>query len=138
MTILVAVGDDDRVKSVLDVGVRLTQAFEQDLIVAHVTANETASGDDRSFRQRIRTFLSDMDAQAKITLKYLDRSSLRSGTAIGKQLVDIAEGVEIEHIVVGYRSKDQLGELREGHTGFTVAKSATVPVTIVPEAVQTD
>lgn len=136
MAILVAIGDDDRFEAVLEVAAQFARGMDQSLTVAHVTANETASGDDRSFRDEIRSFFSGTGVQAEVTLEHLNRSGLRSGTAIGKQLVDIAEGVEIDHVVIGHRSKTQLAELRDGHTGFVVAQEATVPVTIVPEAVE--
>jgi hypothetical protein len=38
--------------------------------------------------------------------------------------------------VIGHRSKGRLAAVREGHTGFVVAEEAAVPVTIVPEAVE--
>jgi nucleotide-binding universal stress UspA family protein len=135
MAILVAISDDDRFEAVLEVAEQLARGMDQTLTVAHVTDNETASGDERGFRDEVRSFLSETNLQADISLEHLNRSGLRSGTAIGKQLVDIAEGVEIDHVVIGHRSKSQLAELRDGHTGFVVAQEATVPVTIVPDAV---
>jgi len=135
MAILVALGDDDRFETVLAVAVQLANGLDQALTVAHVTENQTASADDRSFRDAIRAWLSDVDVTATSRWN-INRSSLRSGTAIGNQLVDIAEGVEIDHIVIGHRSKTQLETLRDGHTGFVVAEAAGVPVTIVPEAVE--
>jgi K+-sensing histidine kinase KdpD len=136
MSILVAIGDDDRFEVVLQVAARFAGEMNQDLIVAHITANKMASGDDRSFRDEIRSVVSEADVQADTTLEHLNRRRLRSGTAVGKQLVDMAKGVEIDQIVIGHRQKTQLAELREGHTGFVVAQGATVPVTIVPETVE--
>ena len=135
MAILVAIGDDDRFEAVLDVAIQLADGLYQPLTVAHLTEHETASAEDRRFRDEIRSYLSDVDITADVSLEHLNRSSLRSGTAVGNQLVDIAEGVEIEHIVIGHRSKSQLETLRDGHTGFVVTEAAGVPVTIVPEAV---
>jgi threonine dehydrogenase-like Zn-dependent dehydrogenase len=64
-------------------------------------------------------------------------SNISTGAgSVGKQLVDLASDVEIEHIVIGHRSKNRLAAVREGHTGFVVAEGAAVPVTIVPEAVE--
>lgn len=135
MAILVAIGDDDRSEPVLRVAARFAEGMRQELIAVHVTTDKTASGDDRDLRDEIRSVVSEAGVQADVTLEHLNRSGLRPGTAIGKQLVEMAEGVEIEQIVLGYRQKNQLAELREGHTGFVVAQEATVPVTIVPEAV---
>jgi nucleotide-binding universal stress UspA family protein len=136
MAILVAISDDDRFEAVLETAARLAETMDQSLTVAHVTANRTASGAERSFRDDIRSFLADSGLETEIALEHLDRSGLRSGTAIGKQLVELADDVEIDHIVVGHRSKSHLTALRDGHTGFVVAEGASVPVTIVPEAVE--
>jgi K+-sensing histidine kinase KdpD len=138
MGILVAIGDDDRFEAVLGVAARLAEDTDQNLVVAHVTAEASATGDDRSFRDEIRSALSKVDVQVDISLEHLNRDGLRSGAAIGKQLVDIATDVGIDHIVIGHRSKNRLAELRDGHTGFVVAEEASVPVTIVPEDVSAD
>lgn len=136
MAILVAIGDDNRFETVVQIAAQFAEETGQGLVVAHVTAEKTASGDDRSFRDEIRSVVSETGIEAEVTLEHLNRSGLRSGTAIGKQLVDMAEGVEIDQIVIGHRDKTQLSELREGHTGFVVAEEATVPVTIIPEGVE--
>ena len=136
MAILVAIVYDDRFEVVLQVAARFAGEMGRDLTVVHITADKTASGNDRSFRDEIRAVVSETDVQAEVTLEHLNRRRLRSGTAVGKQLVDMAEGVEIDHIVIGHRQKTQLAELREGHTGFVVAQEATVPVTIVPETLE--
>nr|ABT17390.1 universal stress protein [uncultured haloarchaeon FLAS10H9] len=134
MSILVAVGDDDRFESVLSVAVRLAEGLSQELTVAHVTANEVTTGKDHDFRDRVQSFLSDSPVRAEVTFEQLSRSGIRSGTAIGKQLIEITEDVSVEHVVIGHRSKTQLAELRDGHTGFVVAEESAVPVTIVPES----
>lgn len=134
MGILVAVSDDDRYRAVLDVAVELASGLEQKLYVTHLVRDAEASAEDRTFRDEIRTYLSDTDVPVEINLEYLDRESFRSGTAVGKQLSDFTTDVGVDHIVLGHRSKDRLSALREGHTGFVVAEEAAVPVTIVPEA----
>jgi nucleotide-binding universal stress UspA family protein len=134
MGILVAVSDDDRYRAVLDVAVELASGLEQKLYVTHLVRDAEASAEDRTFRDEIRTYLSDTDVPVEINLEYLDRGSFRSGTAVGKQLSDFTTDVGVDHIVLGHRSKDRLSALREGHTGFVVAEEAAVPVTIVPEA----
>lgn len=135
MSVLVAVSDDDRYETVLDVAVRLAAGLDQQLIVTHVTETDAASGDERSFRDDVQSYLSDVDLSVDVSLDHLGRSGLREGTAVGKQLLELTARVDIEHIVLGHRSKDRLQALREGHTGFTVAQEAAVPVTIVPEGV---
>ncbi len=137
MTILVAVGDDDRLEAVLSVAVRLADGLYQSLTVAHVVTEGATTGADRSVRDSVESVLSDADVAVEVTFESLSRSGLRSGTAVGKQLIDATDDVEVEHVVIGHRSKTRLAELRDGHTGFVVAEGSTVPVTIVPDGVET-
>ena len=134
MAILAAISDDDRYEAVIETAARLAEATGQSVTVAHVTANATASGTERDFRDEIEAFLGGIGVEATVTLEHLDRSGLRSGTAVGKQLVDMSDDVAVEHIVIGHRSKGQLASLRDGNTAFAVAEGASVPVTIVPDA----
>jgi nucleotide-binding universal stress UspA family protein len=133
MAILAAISDDDRFETVLETAARLAETTGQPLTVAHVTANANASGAEHALRDEIRAFLEDSGVETTVTLEHLDRSGLRSGTAVGKQLVDMSDDVSIDHIVIGHRSKGYLASLREGHTAFAVAEGASVPVTIVPD-----
>ncbi len=136
MGILVAIGGDDDYETVLAVALRLADGWNDGLRVVHVTATESASTDERAFRDELRAFLSEADPSAEVALEHLDRSGLRSGTAVGKQLLELAEDVDTDHIVLGHHSKTRFRTVREGHTDFTVVDEATVPVTIVPEGVE--
>ncbi|MFB6227008.1 MAG: universal stress protein [Halobacteriales archaeon] len=136
MGILVAIGDDARHEAVLNVAVRLATGLNQGLYVAHVTDEVSASMDERTLRDEVRETLSESNVPVDVNLEYLNRSGLRSGTAVGKQISDLTNDVEIDHVVIGHRSKGRLTAVREGHTGFVVAEEAAVPVTIVPEAVE--
>ena len=135
MAILVAVTDDGRFKTVLDVAVRLASGLNQELYVTHITETPSASSEERAFRDDVRTVLSEATVPFEITLEHLDRDGFRSGSTIGKQLLELAAGVEVEHIVLGHRSKNRMIAVREGHTSFVVAREAGVPVTVVPEGV---
>jgi nucleotide-binding universal stress UspA family protein len=103
--------------------------------VTHITKTASASTAERTFRDDVRAFLSEAEVPVEIDLEHLDRSGLRSGTAIGKQLLELTEDVAIDHIVIGHHSKNWLTTVREGHTDFVVAEKAAVPVTIVPGGV---
>jgi K+-sensing histidine kinase KdpD len=132
MSVLAAVSDDDGFETVLTIAMRVAAGLDQDLRVAHITAETDASSNERAFRDDIQAFLSEADIPTEVSLEHLDRSGLRSGTTIGKQLAELAEDVGISHIVIGHHSKNRLTTVREGHTGFVVANEAAVPVTIVP------
>lgn len=136
MSILAAVSNDAEVERVLTVAMRLAAGLEQGLRVTHITEEKSASRSERAFREDVRGFLSEADMPVEVNLEYLDRGGLRSGTAIGKQLLELTQDVDIEHVVIGHHSKTRLTAVREGHTDFKVAEEAPVPVTIVPEAVE--
>lgn len=135
MGILAAVGDDANFEAVLDVAERLATGLDQELYVTHVTEERDASGSEREFRDEVREFLSNADTRVEVDLQYVDRGGIRSGTAVGRQLLELTEDVEIDHVVIGHNSKDRLTAVREGHTDVTVTEEATVPVTVVPEGV---
>jgi nucleotide-binding universal stress UspA family protein len=135
MSILVAVSDDEDFETVLTVAMELASALETGLQVTHITGKESASSRERDFRDEIRAFLTEADVPVEIGLDHLDRGGLRSGTAIGKQLLEMTEDVDVDHVVIGHHSKNRLRTASQGHTDFVVAEEATVPVTIVPEAV---
>jgi K+-sensing histidine kinase KdpD len=135
MSVLAAVSDDDNFETVLSVAEQLAAGLDQRLSVTHMTENRDASDSERRFRDDVRASLSDAEIDAEVDLQYMDRSGLRPGTAVGKQLLELTEDVEIDHIVIGHNSKDRMTAVREGHTDFTVAEEAAVPVTIVPDSV---
>ena len=135
MTILVAVSDDDSYEPVLTTAVRLAAGLNQPLRVTHITETDSASGAERAFRDDVRAFLAETEVDVEVDLEHLERGGLRQGTAVGRQLLELAEDVDVDHVVVGHRSKDRLTTVREGHTDFTLVEDARVPVTIVPGAV---
>jgi len=133
MTILVAVSDDGMQDAVMDTGVRLGRAFEQELYVVYVTEEETASTRARKIRDELRAALEDRDVSFSVAIEHVEHANPRSGRAVGKQLADIASDVDIAHVVVGHRSKALLSRLVSGDVAFTLAETAEVPVTVVPD-----
>ena len=135
MTILVAVNDDNSHELVLTVALRLASGLKQPLWVTHITETEHASDAERAFRDDVRAFLAEEAVDVDVDLEYLNRGGLRRWTTVGRQLLELAEDVKVDHVVVGHHSKDPLTTVREGHTDFTLVEDARVPVTIVPGAV---
>ncbi len=137
MSVLAAVSDDDNFETVLSVAERLAAGLDQRLSVTHMTEHSDASDSERRFRDDVRASLSDAEVEVEVDLQHMDRGGVRPGTAVGKQLLELAEDVEIDHVVIGHNSKNRITAVREGHTDFTVAEEAAVPVTIVPDGVDT-
>lgn len=133
MTVLVAVGDDSLSGQVLDVGARLGRAFDQALYVVHLTEQEAATAGEREIRDKVHAELGDLGIEFEVGIEYVSHERARRGKGIGQQLAEIAEDESISHIVIGHRSKALFERLREGDTAFTVADTANVPVTVVPE-----
>jgi nucleotide-binding universal stress UspA family protein len=132
MSILVAVSDDDSVDPVLTVALELATGLDQRLQVTHVTSDRHASTREREFRSELEALLGDVDGSVDVELAHLGQSGLRPGTTVGTQLLELAQDVEVDHIVMGHHSKSRLASVREGHTDFAVVDEAAVPVTIVP------
>jgi nucleotide-binding universal stress UspA family protein len=133
MTVLVAVSDDGMQKAVVDTGVELGRAFEQELYVVYVTEEETASARAREIRDELRADLETRGVPFSVAIEHVEHADPRSGRAVGKQLAEIASDVAISHVVVGHRSKALLNRLVSGDVAFTLAETAEVPVTVVPD-----
>jgi nucleotide-binding universal stress UspA family protein len=138
MTVLVAVADDRVRRRVLGVAVELGRALGEDLYVVHLTDEPYADSEIRAVRDRLREDLLDSGVGFSVSIEHVEHGGTRPGTAVGRQLADIASDVDITHAVVGHRSKELLGRLLRGDTAFTVAEAANVPVTVVPEGVAED
>jgi nucleotide-binding universal stress UspA family protein len=132
MTLLVAVADDELRDAVLETAVELGAALETDLEVVHLTTDATADGDARAIRDQVRERLADAPVGVTVTLEHVEHETARSGTAVGRQIADIASDVAISHVVVGHRSKAVVERLVDGDTAFAVADAVSVPVTVVP------
>jgi len=135
MVVLVAVADDAVRDQVLAVGIELGQALERGLYVVHLTDEELADNETRHVRDGLREELAGRGVAFSVAIEHLERDAAREGEAVGRQLADIASDVDVDHAVVGHRSKGVIERLTAGNTAFAVADAATVPVTIVPEGV---
>ncbi|MEF8851685.1 MAG: universal stress protein [Haloarculaceae archaeon] len=133
MTVLVAVTDDGMQEAVVDTGVGLGRALEEELYVVYLTEAETASAAAREMRNELRADLESRDVPFSVGIEHVQHVTPRSSRAVGRQLADIASDVAISHVVVGHRSKAFLGRLVTGDVAFTLAETAEVPVTVVPD-----
>lgn len=138
MTVLVAVTDDGMAEAVVDTGVRLGRAFEEELYVVYLTEDETASAETRAIRDDLHDDLQSRDVEFSVGIEHVEHVTPRSSRAVGKQLADIATDVAITHVVVGHRSKARLERLVSGDVAFTLAETADVPVTVVPDPLTTE
>lgn len=136
MTILVAVANDAVSEEVLDTGVRLGAALDEELYVVHLLEDELADAQAKRVRDMLRTRLADETVVATVALEHVGRSGSREGTRIGHELLELASDVDITHIVMGHERKGLTGRLASGDAAFSVVEAASVPVTIVPDGTE--
>lgn len=133
MVILVPVDDGPLRERVLDTAIALGRGLDQELYVVHLTTDESADGEAKRVRDEISEKLSEAGVPATVALEYVSHIAGRPGTRIGQEVIELASDVDISHIVMGHTTQGVLRELARGSAAFSVAKHATVPVTIVPE-----
>lgn len=131
MTLLVAVADDGVSERVLATSVRLGQALGEPLSVVHLIEAETATAAERAFRDEIQNSLDEEAIEYSVGIEHV--AGRESASAVATQIAEIATDADIDHIIVGHRSKGLLSRLLTGNTAVEVASAADVPVTIIPE-----
>jgi len=137
MTVLVAVSRSPSRDDVLDMAIRLGKAFGEELYIVNLIENQSPTDDPWQIRQELRQRVLQENVVATIAVEPVDGSLLRAGHRLGQELLDLATEDDVTHIVVGHSSKGLLGDITQGNTAFTVADTAPVPVTVVPEDAST-
>jgi len=132
MTILVAVADDETSDRVIDTAVTLGAALATPLYVVHLVDDTDADRAAERMRDSLADRLDDEPVEADVALEYVGRHSRRPGPRIAHELLEIAEDVDITHIVMGHEAKGLRGRLRSGDAAVAVVNETTVPVTVVP------
>ena len=132
MTILVAVADDEASARVIDTAVALGSGLDTPLYVVHLVDDADADRTAERMRDALTDRLADEPVEATVALEYVGRHGRRPGARIASELLEIAEDVDITHIVMGHEAKGIGGRLRSGDAAFAVVNETTVPVTVVP------
>ncbi|WP_277540940.1 universal stress protein [Haloarcula laminariae] len=132
MTILVAVADDEASSRVIDTAVALGSGLNVPLYVVHLVDDADADRAAERMRDELTERLAGEPVEATVSLEYVGRYGRRPGTRIASELLEIAEDVDISHIVMGHEAKGLGGRLRSGDAAFAVVNETAVPVTVVP------
>lgn len=138
MTILVPIDDDPHRERVIDVAIDLGRGLGQSLYVVHLVGEDTADSEAKRVRDEIQTYVDDADVDATVALEYVGRRAPRPGTRVARDLLEMAEDVDISHIVMGHTEKGLLRTLTRGSVVEALLDSAPVPVTVVSEHVRRD
>lgn len=133
MVILVPVANGPLRDQVIDTAIELGKGLDQELYIVHLTAEESADGESKRIRDELRERVEKAGVPATVALEYVGHTSPRAGKRIGQEVLELADDVEISHIVMGHTSQGILRDLTRGSTAFAVLDHAHVPVTIVPE-----
>lgn len=133
MCILVAVANDSASMAVVETAVELAEMAGEELYVVHLVDESVTDGTAERLRDDIRGRVLGASVVATVAVEHIDRPSMRSGSAVGAKLLDVAADAEATHVVMGHEPKGLSGRLREGDAAFSVIEGADVPVTIVPE-----
>jgi nucleotide-binding universal stress UspA family protein len=132
MTVLVALDESAASERALDAGVDLARALGERLYVVHLVTDAWADGAARELARETRAALAaETDLDVTVELEYVARDALRSGTRVGKEILEIAVASEVTHVVMGHSREGLVGDLLHGSAAHTVADHAEVPVTIV-------
>jgi K+-sensing histidine kinase KdpD len=133
MTVLVAVPRTYSMDRVLDVGIRLAEAFGEDLCVVHLIADDQQAGTTSQVRDEVRARVLDENVVATVEIETVEPSLARTAARFGEELLDFAADREATHVVVGHTPQRIFDDITRGTTAFTVVEDASVPVTIVPD-----
>jgi nucleotide-binding universal stress UspA family protein len=135
--VLIAVDDSAPSESALDRGVRLAQELGARVVLVHVAPAATVTAPEFAYeltvaqpevRQEGERLLQRLAAQVPAEL--IDSLVLREGYA-SRQIVDAAEEVGADLIVIGTHGRGMLGRFLLGSTAESVVRHAHCPVLTV-------
>ncbi|WP_181686213.1 universal stress protein [Halorhabdus salina] len=122
---------------VLDVAVTLANGLDEELYVVHIVTDE-ARMEDKRIRDALRETVVDAEVPATVSLEQVGHWAPRPRARIGQDILELAEDVDVSHIVMGHTAKGVLEELTQGSAVEAVVDNAPVPVTVVSERVLED
>jgi len=131
MKILAPVDGSECSMRALGFAAEVAVRFDATLDVVHFT---DAPGDDT---ERLQAQVSNvleaegLDGDAEV-IGDVRLGNLKASDQVGKDILELVEEREYDHVVMGHHGTGRLGELLLGSAANTVSKSGDVPTTIVP------
>lgn len=131
MKVLVPIDGSDCSFRALEFGIELVNRYEGSLHVVHLTEVEGESS--REIIDRAKDLLADhgIDEEPEVVTD-LQMSEPRYANRVGKDIVQMAEEGDYDHVVMGHHGTGTVGRIILGSAAETVLRAADVPVTIVP------
>jgi nucleotide-binding universal stress UspA family protein len=133
MTVLVAVSRSHTRQRVLDMGIRLGEAFGREVHIVHLIQESGDSADPSQIREELREYVLAENTVATVAVERVESALGRPATQFGEKLLEVATEIDASHIVVGHTPQGVIGDVTRGTTAMTVADEAPVPVTVLPE-----
>lgn len=144
MTILAAIGEEERSNPIVPVGYDLATTYGDELVALHVTPEE----EFQEYRARVEdrpgfdtTFSRAQENAARVaeqvvgeTLEDFDRGAVSTMGRVGdpvEEILDVADQVDARYLVVGGRRRSPVGKAVFGNTTQDVLLGAEMPVVTV-------
>lgn len=129
MKVLVPIDGSECSFRALEFATEFAQRQDATVRVIHVTDHRTEATDD--LIQRAQSFLSQKGLEDTVDVYYNVRT-FRRADSIGKDILEIIEEEDIDHVVMGHHGTGAIGRMILGSAAKTVVQSASVPVTVIP------
>lgn len=129
MNVLVPVDGSDCSFRALEFGIGFAERYDAELKVIHIT--DHSSETTERVVGRAEDFLEDEGVDEDVDV-YFDVRKFRRFSRIGKDILELAEEMDIDHIVMGHHGTGVVGRAIIGSAARTVVKAAERPVTVIP------
>jgi nucleotide-binding universal stress UspA family protein len=131
MEILVPIDGSDCSERALRHAIELAQRFDAALDVVHFT--DSKGSDTERLQERVSETLVDegLDSDTEV-IRDLRLGSLRSSTTIGKDILQLVDDRDYDHVVMGHHGTGRVGKAILGSAAETVIEATSVPTTVVP------
>lgn len=129
MDILVPIDSSECSFRALEFAIGLAEKYNGELNVIHITDHSTET--TQKLMDRARDFLEDAEIDDEVDL-FFDVRKFRRASRIGKDILEIAEERDIDHIVIGHHGTGAIGRAILGSAAKTVIQATERPVTVIP------
>lgn len=129
MQVLVPMDSSDCSFRALEFATAFARSHDADLDVVHLTDHRTESTAD--LVERARAVLEREGFEADVDV-VIDAQRFRASSHIGKDILELADDRDVDHVVMGHHGTGALGRALLGSAAETVVRSADVPVTVIP------
>lgn len=131
MRVLVPVDDSDCGFRALSFAAEFVRETGGELHVVHIAGSEDETSRAVVDRARQHLEAEGVTADPEVVTD-LGLSAPRYGTQIGKDILELVERREVDHVVMGHHGEGRVERLVLGSAARTVVESGAVPVTVIP------